>query len=177
MVLSSGPSQHGTVISGTSSSPSPRLARHRPGLVGLRPRRGWELHPGLASGGRLSLGDRAADRARDALGSWTFVAVAAGLVGVGVVMAIRHDEGAGPVAVLGLALSGVAVLGLSLLLMAARRADRNAVRLALHDLESSRCEAATIDEIRGEVTRLHADLARLAARLDTSRQRSEDEDF
>ena len=119
----------------------------------------------------LSLGERAADRARDGLGSFTFAAGAAVLIGVTIVLAVRHDDRAGPVAVLGLALSGLTLVELSLLLMAARRADRTAAESALYELESDRRAAAGVGELRDEVERLRGDLARLAARMETSSQR------
>ncbi len=33
----------------------------------------WHRHPGVRSGNRLSLGERAADRMRNGMGSWPFV--------------------------------------------------------------------------------------------------------
>jgi uncharacterized membrane protein len=152
------------------SRPPPRPARHRPGLVGLRPRRGWELHPGVRSEARLSLAERAADRARDGLGSWTFVVAAAVLVSAGVVMAVRYDDHVGTVAVLALVLSGVAVVELSLVLMTARRTDQSAAELAVYDLESDRRAAAEVAVLRDELEWLRGDLARLAARVETSSQ-------
>ena len=35
----------------------------------------WHLHPGVRSGEQLSFGERAADRMRNGMGSWTFVFV------------------------------------------------------------------------------------------------------
>jgi uncharacterized membrane protein len=158
----------GSAGSRTSSRQMPpRTGRHRVGLASLRPRRGWELHPGVRSDRGLSWAERAADRARDALGSWAFVAATAVVATVGVGVAVGRD-GAGPVTALGLALSGAAVVELSLVLVAAARADRTAAEVALHDLESDRHTAATLDELRQEVARLGDDLAWLTARLETS---------
>jgi len=84
-------------------------------------------------------------------------------------MAVRGG-GAGPVAVLGVILCGLVVLDLSLLLMTARRADRTASELASYDLESKRRAAAAAADLRDEVDRLRAELARVAARLQTSGQ-------
>jgi len=155
------------MASPSSRPPSP--AQHRSGLAGLRPLRAWELHPGVRSGDRLSRGERAADLVRDGLGSWPVTLVGAVLLGSGVAMAVRGG-GAGPVAVLGVILCGLVVLDLSLLLMTARRADRTASELASYDLASKRRAAAAAADLRDEVDRLRAELARVAARLQTSGQ-------
>ncbi len=117
---------------------------------------------------RLRIGERAADSARDFVGSWPFLLLLALLVTAGIVVAVRHDTAAGPVAVLGLASSGLALVGLSLVLLAARRADRTAAQVALYDLESDRRRAAAVDELRNDVEQLRGDLARLVARLEAS---------
>jgi uncharacterized membrane protein len=122
----------------------------------------------VRSHGRLSVRERAADTARDVVGSWTFAVAAGVLVAVGIAEAVRHDRQAGPVAVLGVVLSGLVLVGLSLVLMAARRADRIAGEVALHQLDSDRRAAAGIGEVRDEVEQLRGDLARLTARLETS---------
>jgi uncharacterized membrane protein len=159
------------VTSGNSTDSSgSRPVRHRPGLAGLRPRRGFELHPGVRSNDRLSRGERAADLARDGLGSWIFAAAGGVLVIVGIVMAVRWDEDVGLVPTLLVVLSGLALVELSLVLMAARRAARTAGEVALYDLESDRRAAAAVEELRDEVERLRGDLARLIARLQTSGQ-------
>ena len=148
---------------------SPRPALHRSGLAGLRPRRGWELHPGVRSGDRLSRGERVADLARDRLGSWPVALTGVTVLGAGIVLDVRRGR-AGPGVVLGLMLCGLVILDLSLVLMAARRADRTASELASYQLASDRRSAATVADLRDEVDRLRTDVARLSARLQTSRQ-------
>ncbi len=118
------------------------------------------------------MSERAADTARDVAGSWTFVVAAGGWAAVGIVEAVQHDRQVGPVAVLGLVLSGMALVGLSLVLMAARRADRIAGEVAVHQLDSDRRAAAGIEELRDEVEQLRGDLAWLTARLETSAGRA-----
>ena len=59
-----------------------------------------------------------ADRARDGLSSWIVVAEACAVVAVGIAAALRPDDRTGPVTVVGLVLSGVAVVELPLVLMA-----------------------------------------------------------
>ena len=39
----------------------------------------WHRHPGVRSGDQLSVGERAADRLRNGMGSWAFVFGALGL--------------------------------------------------------------------------------------------------
>jgi len=146
-------------------SQPPSSAQHRLGLVGLRRAEGWELHPGVRSAdGR----DRAADLARDVLGSWTFAVVAAALVVASVVMSVRRDHAAGAASLLNVVVSGLVLLELSVVLMTARRSDEMAGEVALFELESDRRSAAAVEDLRDEVERLRGDLARLTARLQTS---------
>jgi uncharacterized membrane protein len=91
---------------------------------------------------------------------------------VGIAAALRPDDRTGPVTVLGLVLSCVAVVELPLVLMATRPADQTAAELALHDLDSTRPAAAAIKDLRDEVQRLRGDLTGRAARLQTSSKQS-----
>jgi hypothetical protein len=148
-------------LASVSKHQPPSSAQHRLGLVGLRRAEGWELHPGVRSAdGR----DRAADLARDVLGSWTFAAIAAALAVASVVMSVRRDHPASVAAVL----SGLVLVELSIVLMTARRTDEVAGEVALYELESDRRSAAAVEDLRDEVERLRGDLARLTARLQTS---------
>jgi uncharacterized membrane protein len=133
------------------------------------PRRpGWARHPGVRSGRRLTFGERAADRLWGAVGSWSYLAVLAAVVAAAAVTAVRHDERTGAVALLSLGLSALALVEISLVLMAARRAERNTTEAALYDLDQGRRATAVAEDLRDEVQRLHADLARIAARVDRS---------
>ena len=154
----------------TSVIATNRPVRQRLHLAGVRLRRGRELHPGVRSDPELSVGERAVDGVRDALGSWPFLALAVALVGAGIGAALAHDGRAGPAVALGLILGGIAVVQLLLVLMAARRADRTAAELARNELESIRRAAAGIDDVRDEVVQVREDLARLIARLDIQRE-------
>jgi uncharacterized membrane protein len=153
----------------TATDPTSLPVRHRLRPAGFRLRRGWELHPGVRSDDELSMGERAADGVRDALGSWPFLAVAVALVGVGIDAAVAYDDRAGSAAALGLVLGGLAVVELSLVLMAVRRADRTAGEPALHELESTRRAAAGIHEVRDDVAALCEDVAWLVVRFDAKR--------
>lgn len=146
--------------------PATPPTRHRLHLTGLRPRRGWELHPGVRSDTQLSAGERTADRVRDALGSWPVLAAAVVLVGIGA--AGGHGQREWPATALGLLLGGLALAESSLMLMAARRADRTASEAALHDLDSLRRAASGVHEVRDEVEQLRSELARLNVRLERS---------
>ena len=122
----------------------------------------------MRSDAELSVGERAADGMRDALGSWPLLTLAFAVLGVGIGATVVQDNPAGSAA-LGLILGGIAIVELLLVLMAARRADRTAAELARHELESIRRAAAGIDEVRGEVVQVREDVARLVARLDSQR--------
>jgi len=162
---------------GTTFSHDPPKPALSPAVsASLRPGRGWELHPGVRSGRRLTRGERAADVARNIVGSWTFLlalilllaaVVAAAATGAWLVSTFG-------VALFGLALTGLALVGVSLLLIVARRADRTASEWALHELEHARRTAAAVDELRAEVERLRAELARLAARVETANRRPQE---
>lgn len=149
------------MASDNSRTPGPGQAQHRLGLINLRPRRGWELHPAVGS----KLGRRG--RAADLAGSWVFLAVTGLLCGASL-MAARPDRRVVAVAILSVVLSGLAVVELSIVLMTTRRTDEVAAEVALFDLESSRRAAAAVEDLRDEVERLRADLARLTALLQTT---------
>jgi uncharacterized membrane protein len=98
----------------------------------------WRKHPTVRTGDQLSLGERAADRMRNGMGSWPFVfvffavmiiwAVANGVVHVG--------GGSGfdpyPFILLNLFLSMLAGIQAAALLIAAKRADAISSEVALH---------------------------------------------
>jgi uncharacterized membrane protein len=98
------------------------------------------------------------------------VAVAV-LVITAALLAVRHDTGAGAVAVLGLVLSGAAVVGVCLVLIAARSSGHTARAHALQQLGAARRAEAVAADLRDEVLRLQSDLARLAARVEASHRR------
>lgn len=154
------------MTSGNDHSSAPP-ARHRLGLIGLHPRQGWELHPGVRSDNRAARRDRVAYWARDLLGSWSFAAVVVAVVCAGIVPAAGKDD-ADVAVLLAAVLSGLGVVELSVVLMTARRLDEITSDVALYDVDSGRRAAAAIEDLRREVERLRGDLARLTARLQTS---------
>jgi hypothetical protein len=152
------------VTSDDNHSPPGGPSNHRVGLVSLRPRHGWELHPAVRSNDRLGRRERAAALVRDVVGTWPFIAVTS-LLCAGTLVVVRPG---GAIAILSVVLSGLAVVELSVVLMATRRTDEVAAEVALFDLESDRRAAAAVEDLRDEVERLRGDLARLTARLQTS---------
>jgi uncharacterized membrane protein len=151
----------------TEFSFSERLGLRRTALVSLRAQSGWEAHPGVRAGARLRRGERAADLARDMLGSWPYVGMVVVLVTITAMLVERHDQHAGAVATLDLAVSGFALVTMSLVLMATRRIDRTASEQALYELRLA-CRADSLTaEILGDLDQINSGLARVAARIET----------
>jgi hypothetical protein len=132
---------------------------------------GWDAHPGVRTGRRLSIGERATDLVLRGTATWTWLGLLAAAATVAVVLAIQRDDGAGAVARLSHVLSALALLEVSVVLMAARRRERNTTEAALYDLDQSRRATAVAEDLRAEVERLHADLARIAAQTARSARR------
>ncbi|GLW09262.1 hypothetical protein Misp01_43910 [Microtetraspora sp. NBRC 13810] len=134
----------------------------------LRRHDGWEPYPQARAGRRPVRGEQAAETARDVLGSWRFICAAViavvAVAGSTVIRGQRTDLAV----VLDLTLSAVAVVELALILMAARRTDLVNGEQALHDRRAARRTEAVSIELRDEMERLHLDLARLTARVETS---------
>lgn len=121
----------------------------QPAVPFQHPRRGfltyWDRHPAVPSGDELTLGERAADKMRNTMGSWGFVF---GFIGVMIAWAIanslfflfgthgKHGFDPYPYILLNLFLSMVAGLQGAILLIAAKRSDQIASQLATHDFET-----------------------------------------
>ena len=110
-------------------------------------RRLWHRHPAVRSGDELTLGERAADRLRNGMGSWVFVLGA--LVFLAGWMVGNRSIGFDPYPfiLLNLILSCVAALQGAVLLIAARRADQINAELATHDYETNSEALRLIREI------------------------------
>lgn len=100
----------------------------------------WHKHPGVRSGDDLSLGERAADRMRNMMGSWPFVF---GFFAVMILWALTntfflervvHHKAFDPYPyiLLNLFLSMMAGVQAAALLIAAKRADSISSEVALH---------------------------------------------
>ena len=101
----------------------------------------WHHHPGVRSGDQLTLGERAADRMRNMMGSWPFVFA---FFGVMILWAVansvfylggtngKHGFDPYPYILLNLFLSMLAGVQAAALLIAAKRADGISSEIALH---------------------------------------------
>ncbi len=118
---------------GKDSTPDPPTAapEHRFAWSIHHPR--WR-HPAVQAH-ELTLGERAADKMRNGMGSWWFVFVA--LCFLATWMLINRNDGWDPYPfiLLNLVLSCVAAMQGAILLIAARRSDQISSELAHHDYE------------------------------------------
>lgn len=113
----------------------------------------WDFHPAVRSGDDRSLGERAADIMRLSLGTWSF------FLGFGVAMFVwMAASGFGidppPYFRLNLCLSMLAGLQGSVLLIAAKRADRISAELAQHHLEVSEKSAEVLADLQHMMSEL-----------------------
>ena len=99
---------------------------------------GWARHPGVRSGPLLTTGERTADLVLRIAGTWRYLLVLAVAILVAAAAAVWHDRRAGAVVLLSLVLSAAALIEVSLVLMAGRRAERN-ITEATCPPRSSRC--------------------------------------
>lgn len=97
----------------------------------------WHRHPGVRSGGELTLGERAADSMRNRMGSWAFV-FGALLFLTGWMIGNRNvGFDPYPFILLNLILSCLAAMQGAILLIAAKRQDQISSELALHDYQTN----------------------------------------
>ena len=115
----------------------------------------WQRHPAVRGGDQLTLGERAADRLRNGMGSWTFVLVS--LVFLAGWMVGNRGSGFDPYPfiLLNLVLSCVAALQGAILLIAAKRADQISAELAAHDYATNLESDQLIKEVRAIVRSVH----------------------
>jgi uncharacterized membrane protein len=100
----------------------------------------WHKHPAVRSGDQLTLGERAADRMRNVMGSWPFVfcffaiMIIWALVNTLLFHRVLHHKAFDPYPyiLLNLFLSMLAGVQAAALLIAAKRADAIASEVALH---------------------------------------------
>jgi uncharacterized membrane protein len=94
-------------------------------------------HPAVRYGDRLTLGERAADRMRNGMGSWAFVFGA--LIFLAGWMIGNRNVGFDkyPFILLNLVLSCLAAMQGAILLIAAKRQDQISSELAQHDYETN----------------------------------------
>jgi uncharacterized membrane protein len=100
----------------------------------------WHLHPGVRSGEQLSLGERAADRMRNMMGSWPFVfsffavMISWAVINTLILQRVLNHRAFDPYPyiLLNLFLSMLAGVQAAALLIAAKRADAISSEIALH---------------------------------------------
>src|ERR1700738_410354 len=101
----------------------------------------WHKHPGVRSGEQLTLGERAADRMRNVMGSWPFVlAFFSIMIAWAIINSVFYIGGKNdthgfdpyPYILLNLFLSMLAGVQAAALLIAARRADAISSEIAIH---------------------------------------------
>jgi uncharacterized membrane protein len=134
---------------------------------------GWHAHPGVRSGQQLSLGERAADKMRNGMGSWAFVFAALVFLALWMAFNGKHGFDAYPYILLNLVLSCLAAMQGAILLIAAKRSDQISAELAQHDYNTD-CEAKAIIEnlaanfatMAAQHEELHQQFAALRAQLD-----------
>ncbi|MFZ9627853.1 MAG: DUF1003 domain-containing protein [Ilumatobacteraceae bacterium] len=116
----------------------------------------WHHHPGVRSGDRLTLGERAADRLRNGMGSWGFVFSAL----VFLTGWMLGNRGVGfdkyPFILLNLILSCLAAMQGAILLIAAKREDQISSELARHDYETNVEAERIVKEIHALTREIHA---------------------
>lgn len=131
---------------------------------------GWHDHPGVRSGHRLTYGERAADRLRNGMGSWTFVLLA--LLFLAVWMAYNRDTGFDryPFILLNLVLSCLAALQGAILLIAAKRSDQISADLAQHDYHADLKSKNLVEKLTSHIQQmaeehetLHREIAELTS--------------
>ncbi|MGH9126598.1 MAG: DUF1003 domain-containing protein [Acidimicrobiales bacterium] len=107
----------------------------------------WHKHPGVRSGDQLTLGERAADRVRNGMGSWIFViifiatmcvwAIVNSIFYLGGSAGGKHGFDPYPYILLNLMLSMVAGMQGAILLIAAKRADQISSELAMNTFDNT----------------------------------------
>ena len=100
----------------------------------------WHRHPGVRSGDQLTVGERAADRMRNMMGSWPFVfcffavMIAWAIINTILIAHVLHHKAFDPYPyiLLNLFLSMLAGVQAAALLIAAKRSDAIASEVAIH---------------------------------------------
>ena len=139
----------------------------QPAVPFQHPRRGflsnWDWHPGVKSGAELTLGERAADKLRNTMGSWNFVFT---FIGVMILWAIansvfylagshgKHGFDPYPYILLNLFLSMLAGLQGAILLIAAKRSDQISSQLAQHDYETDTNAVQRIESVHDRLAEI-----------------------
>lgn len=100
----------------------------------------WHRHPGVRTGDALSFGERAADTARNGMGSWAFIWIQTMIVVAWVILntlAFVHHWDIYPFILLNLAFSTQAAYAAPLILLSQKRSDQVSSEEAHHTLENT----------------------------------------
>lgn len=108
----------------------------------------WLGHPAVRHGEQLSLGERAADRMRNGMGSWEFVFGALLFLAGWTVGNNTTGFDPYPFILLNLILSCIAALQGAILLIAAKREEQISAALAMHDYETDQRALEAVEELR-----------------------------
>lgn len=121
--------------------------------------RHWHRHPGVRSGDQLTLGERAADKMRNSMGSWGFVFSALGFLAVWMGYNGKGGFDPYPFILLNLVLSCLAAMQGAILLIAAKRSDQVSSELAMHDYTTNIDALAKLEGVTGNVVEIQNHLA------------------
>ena len=126
-------------------------------------------HPAIRTGDELTLGERAADKLRNGMGSWGFVFAA--LVFLAGWMFGNRNVGFDkyPFILLNLILSCLAAMQGAILLIAAKRQDQIASELAAHDYETNVEADQIVKSIHALTLEIHARVVQEASPADPAR--------
>ncbi len=132
----------------------------------------WDRHPHVRSGGQLTVGERAADRMRNSMGSWAFVFAALAFLAVWMV-ANKTVTGFDkyPFILLNLVLSCLAAMQGAILLIAAKRSDQIASELAQHDYDADSRSKELLEALTADFATLRQQHAEMTAQLTALTQR------
>src|SRR5690348_6580077 len=118
----------------------------------------WHRHPGVRSGDQLTVGERAADKIRNGMGSWPFVFAALAFL-FGWTLGNRNvGFDPYPFILLNLLLSCLAAMQGAILLIAAKRADQISSELAMHDYQTNVEADEIVKSIHQLTQEIHANV-------------------
>lgn len=128
----------------------------RPPTASTNPARRTLRHPAIRTGDQLSLGERAADKLRNGMGSWGFVFAA--LIFLAGWMIGNRSVGFDryPFILLNLILSCLAAMQGAILLIAAKREDQISSDLASHDYATNIEAAEIVKSIHALTSEIHS---------------------
>lgn len=112
-------------------------------------------HPAVRSNEQLTMGERAADRVRNGMGSWGFVGIALVFLAMWMLFNGHHGFDPYPFILLNLVLSCLAAMQGAILLIAAKRTDQISAALAQHDFDTNVEADAIIKQVHQLVLELH----------------------